>query len=130
MEPNNNDLKKLIGKKVQINYISPASEEATAAGRLVDVTNEFIVIDGAVMKTQLTRKHMKIVSVDYIEEAEAQAVMKLIISKTKTKMTVNDWKIIGEMIEQGQTSGKNKPKGVTWEFMDVIATIGAKVDYK
>jgi RNase P/RNase MRP subunit p29 len=117
MEPNNNDLKKLIGKKVQINYISPASEEATAAGRLVEVTNELIVIDGAVMKTQLARKHMKIVSVDYIEEAEAHAVMKLIISKTKTKMTVDDWKIIGEMIEQGQTSGKNKPKGVTWELV-------------
>ncbi len=86
MESNNsNDLKQLQGKKVQINYVSPAQEESTVSGRLLSVTNDLIVIDGAVMKTQLNRKQVKIVSVDYVEEPEGGAVMKLIVSKDKAR---------------------------------------------
>ena len=118
MESNNsNDLKQLQGKKVQINYVSPAQEEATVSGRLLSVTNDLIIIDGAVMKTQLNRKQVKIVSVDYVDEPESEAMMKLIIRKGKAKMTAEDWKIIGEMIEHGITEGKNRPKGIDWELV-------------
>lgn len=118
MESNSiNDLKQLQGKKVQINYVSPAQEEATVSGRLLSVTNDLIIIDGAVMKTQLNRKQVKIVSIDYIDEPESEAMMKLIIRKGKAKMTGEDWKIIGEMIEHGVTEGKNKPKGIDWELV-------------
>ena len=118
MESNNsNDLKQLQGKKVQINFVSPAQEEATVSGRLLSVTNDLIIIDGAVMKTQLNRKQVKIVSVDYVDEPESEAMMKLIIRKGKAKMTPEDWKIIGEMIEHGVTEGKNKPKGIDWELV-------------
>ena len=121
MESNNsNDLKQLQGlqgKKVQINYVSPAQEETTVSGRLLSVTNDLIVVDGAVMKTQLNRKQVKIVSIDYIDEPEGEAIMKLIIRKGKAKMTAEDWKIIGEMIEHGVTEGKNKPKGIDWELV-------------
>jgi hypothetical protein len=119
MESNNsvNDLKQLQGKKVQINFVSPAQEESTVSGRLLSVTNDLIIIDGAVMKTQLHRKQIKIVSVDYVEEPEGSAVMKLIVSKDKTKMTKKDWMQIGEMIEHGITSGKDNPKGIDWELV-------------
>jgi len=121
MESNNsNDLKQLQGlqgKKVQINYVSPAQEETTVSGRLLSVTNDLIVVDGAVMKTQLNRKQVKIVSIDYIDEPEGEAIMKLIIRKGKAKMTAEDWKIIGELIEHGVTEGKNKPKGIDWELV-------------
>jgi hypothetical protein len=118
MESNNSDdLKQLQGKKVQINYVSPAQEEATVSGRLLSVTNDLIVVDGAVMKTQLNRKQIKIVSIDYIDEPEGEAMMKLIIRKGKAKMIPEDWKIIGEMIEHGVTEGKNKPKGIDWELV-------------
>lgn len=121
MESNNsNDLKQLQGlqgKKVQINYVSPAQEEATVSGRLLSVTNDLIVVDGAVMKTQLNRKQIKIVSVDYVDELEGEAMMKLIIRKGKAKMTAEDWKIIGELIEHGVSEGKNKPKGIDWELV-------------
>jgi len=118
MESNNsNDLKQLQGKKVQINYVSPAQEEATVSGRLLSVTNDLIIIDGAVMKTQLNRKQVKIVSVDYVDEPESEAMMKLIIRRGKIKMTVDDWTKIGEMIEQGVTEGKNRPKGIDWELV-------------
>jgi len=118
MESNNsNDLKQLQGKKVQINYVSPAQEEATVSGRLLSVTNDLIVVDGAVMKTQLIRKQVKIVSIDYVDEPESEAMMKLIIRRGKIKMTVDDWTKIGEMIEQGVTEGKNRPKGIDWELV-------------
>jgi len=118
MESNNsNDLKQLQGKKVQINYVSPAQEEATVSGRLLSVTNDLIIIDGAVMKTQLIRKQVKIVSIDYVDEPESEAMMKLIIRRGKIKMTVDDWTKIGEMIEQGVTEGKNRPKGIDWELV-------------
>jgi hypothetical protein len=121
MESNSsNDLKQLQGlqgKKVQINFVSPAQEESTVSGRLLSVTNDLIIIDGAVMKTQLYRKQMKIVSVDYVEEPEGSAVMKLIVSKDKAKMTKKDWMQIGEMIEHGITSGKDNPKGIDWELV-------------
>jgi hypothetical protein len=118
MESNNsNDLKQLQGKKVQINFVSPAQEEATVSGRLLSVTNDLIVVDGAVMKTQLNRKQIKIVSVDYVDEPESEAMMKLIIRRGKIKMTVEDWTQIGEMIEHGITEGKNKPKGIDWELV-------------
>jgi ribosome maturation factor RimP len=121
MESNSsNDLKQLQGlqgKKVQINFVSPAQEEATVSGRLLSVTNDLIIIDGAVMKTQLNRKQVKIVSIDYVDEPESEAMMKLIIRRGKIKMTVDDWTQIGEMIEQGVTTGKNKPKGIDWELV-------------
>jgi ribosome maturation factor RimP len=118
MESNNsNDLKQLQGKKVQINFVSPAQEEATVSGRLLSVTNDLIVVDGAVMKTQLNRKQVKIVSIDYIDEPESEAMMKLIIRRGKIKMTVDDWTQIGEMIEHGVNGGKNKPKGIDWELV-------------
>ena len=118
MESNNsNDLKQLQGKKVQINFVSPAQEESTVSGRLLSVTNDLIVIDGAVMKTQLNRKQIKIVSIDYVDEPEGEAMMKLIIRKGKAKMTAEDWKIIGELIEHGVTEGKNRPKGIDWELV-------------
>jgi len=117
---NNNDLKQLQGlqgKKVQINYVSPAQEESTVSGRLLSVTNDLIVVDGAVMKTQLNRKQVKIVSIDYVDEPEGEAMMKLIIRKGKAKMTAENWKIIGELIEHGVSEGKNKPKGIDWELV-------------
>jgi hypothetical protein len=118
MESNSiNDLKQLQGKKVQINYVSPAQEEATVSGRLLSVTNDLIVVDGAVMKTQLNRKQVKIVSVDYVDEPESEAMMKLVIRRGKVKMTAEDWTQIGEMIEHGITEGKNKPKGIDWELI-------------
>ena len=118
MESNSsNDLRQLQGKKVQINYVSPAQEESTVSGRLLSVTNDLIVVDGAVMKTQLNRKQVKIVSIDYVEEPEGSAVMKLIVSKDKAKMTKKDWMQIGEMIEHGITSGKDNPKGIDWELV-------------
>jgi ribosome maturation factor RimP len=121
MESNSsNDLKQLQGlqgKKVQINFVSPAQEEATVSGRLLSVTNDLIIIDGAVMKTQLNRKQVKIVSIDYVDEPESEAMMKLIIRRGKMKMTVDDWTQIGEMIEQEVTTGKNKPKGIDWELV-------------
>jgi hypothetical protein len=118
MESNNsNDLRQLQGKKVQINYVSPSEEEATVSGRLLAVTNDLIIVDGAVMKTQLNRKQVKIVSIDYVEEPEGSAVMKLIVSKDKAKMTKKDWMQIGEMIEHGITSGKDNPKGIDWELV-------------
>ena len=121
MESNSsNDLKQLQGlqgKKVQINFVSPAQEEATVSGRLLSVTNDLIIIDGAVMKTQLNRKQVKIVSIDYVDEPESEAMMKLIIRRGKIKMTVDDWTKIGEMIEQGVTEGKNRPKGIDWELV-------------
>ncbi|MGA2309436.1 MAG: hypothetical protein ABSG57_07810 [Candidatus Bathyarchaeia archaeon] len=112
---NNTDLKHLIGKKVQINYVSPAQEETTVSGRLLSVTNDLIVLDGPLMKEQLNRKNVKIVSVDYVDEPEA--LMKLIIRRAKIKMTVRDWTKIGEMIDQGVTEGKNRPKGIDWELV-------------
>jgi predicted RNA-binding protein len=112
---NENELKNLVGKKVQINYINPADTEDNAAGRLVDVTEDLILIDGAVMKTRLYRKHIKIVSVDYFEEQDNGA-MKLII-RARKKMTPNDWKTIGSLINEGQVSSKNKPRGVDWELI-------------
>lgn len=121
MESNSgNDLKQLQGlqgKKVQINFVSPAQEESTVSGRLLQITNDIIVVDGAVMKTQLHRKHVKIVSIDYVDEPESEAMMKLIIRRGKMKMTVDDWTKIGEMIEHGVTEGKNKPKGIDWELV-------------
>lgn len=114
---NSNDLRQLQGKKVQINYVSPAQEEATVSGRLLSVTNDLIIVDGAVMKTQLNRKQVKIVSVDYVEEPEGSAVMKLIVSKDKARMTKKDWMQIGEMIEHGIKSGKDNPKGIDWELV-------------
>jgi ribosome maturation factor RimP len=118
MESNSSsDLKQLQGKKVQINYVSPAQEEATVSGRLLSVTNDLIVVDGAVMKTQLNRKQVKIVSIDYVDEPEGEAMMKLIIRRGKIKMTVDDWTQIGEMIQRGVTEGRNKPKGIDWELV-------------
>jgi hypothetical protein len=121
MESNNsNDLKQLQalqGKKVQINYVSPASEETSVSGRLLSVTNDLIIVDGAVMKTQLNRKQVKIISIDYVDEPEGEAMMKLIIRRGTRKMTVHDWTKIGEMIEHGVTEGKNKPKGIDWELV-------------
>jgi hypothetical protein len=113
---NNTDLKHLIGKKVQINYVSPASEETTAAGRLLEVTTDTIVIDGAVMRTQMNRKQMKIVSIDYVAEPKDVMMLNMVIHKGKEKMTSADWKQIGQMISKGLTKGKNTPKGIDWEM--------------
>jgi hypothetical protein len=121
MEVTNNnattELKQLTGKKIQINFINKADESDTVSGRLLSVTNDLIIIDGSVMKTQLYRKHIQIVSIDYVEEPEGSAVMKLIVSKDKAKMTKRDWMQIGEMIEHGITSGKDNPKGIDWELV-------------
>jgi hypothetical protein len=113
---NNTDLKHLVGKKVQINYVSPASEEATVAGRLLEVTNDTIVVDGAVMRTQMSRKQMKIVSIDYVAEAKDVMMLNLVVHKGKGKMTSADWKRIGAMIGRGLTKGKNTPEGIDWEM--------------
>jgi len=113
---NNTDLKNLIGKKVQINYVSPASEEATVAGRLLEVSAETIVIDGAVMRTQMNRKQMKIVSIDYVPELKDVMMLNMVIHKGKAKMTAADWKQIGAMISAGLTKGKSTPRGVDWEM--------------
>jgi hypothetical protein len=43
------------------------------------------------MKTQLNRKQIRIVSIDYVDEPESEAMMKLIIRRGKIKMTVGDW---------------------------------------
>lgn len=115
---NGNDLSKLIGKKVQINYINPAQEEQTVAGRLLAVSTDIILIDGPVMKSQLARKNMKIVSIDYVEEPEGEGIIKLIIHrKGKAKITADLMKQIGEMMEKGQRAGKNQPKGIDWELL-------------
>jgi hypothetical protein len=117
MESNNsNDLKQLQGKKVQINYVSPAEEESTVSGRLLSVTNDLIVVDGAVMKTQLNRKQVKIVSIDYIAEPKDTMMLNMVIHKGKEKLTLSDWKQIGAMISKGLTKGKDSPKGVDWEM--------------
>jgi len=117
MESNNsNDLKHLVGKKVQINYVSPAQEETTVAGRLLEVTADTIIVDGAVMRTQLNRKQMKIVSIDYVAEAKDVMMLNMVIHKGKGKMTSADWKRIGAMIGRGLTKGKNTPEGIDWEM--------------
>jgi ribosome maturation factor RimP len=117
MESNNsNDLKHLQGKKVQINYVSPAQEETTVSGRLLEVTADTIVVDGAVMRTQLSRKQMKIVSIDYVAEPKDTIMLNMVIRKGKAKLTVADWKEIGAMISKGLTKGKDSPKGVDWEM--------------
>jgi len=117
MESNNsNDLKHLVGKKVQINYVSPAQEETTVAGRLLEVTADTIIVDGAVMRTQLNRKQMKIVSIDYVAEPKDVMMLNMVIHKGKAKMTAADWKQIGAMISAGLTKGKNTPEGVDWEM--------------
>jgi hypothetical protein len=112
----NTDLKHLIGKKVQINYISPASEEATVSGRLLEVTAEIIVVDGPVMRTQMSRKQLKIVSIDYVPEMKDVMMLNLTIHKGKDKLTSADWKRIGQLISKGLTKNKNNPKGVDWEM--------------
>lgn len=109
------DLKKLIGKKVQINYISPAQEEGTMAGRLLEVTADTLLIDGAVMKTQMNRKTMKIVSIDYVAEPNDVLTVNLRFTKGKNKVTPTDWKNIGTQISKGIMKGTDFPKGIDWE---------------
>jgi hypothetical protein len=44
-------------------------------------------------------------------------VFLVIAVRGKVKMTVGNWTQIGEMIEQGVTEGKNRPKGIDWELV-------------
>lgn len=113
----------LIYSKVQIFYTGPDGQETSAQGRLLNVNQNTIKIQGAMTEILLIRKEITISSIDYLEHNYNASDMKIWIHSNRgLKISGTVLRKIGKLVDEGKTTGLDEPKGFDWE-LDVAKPI-------
>lgn len=127
-------LHSLINKKIQIFYVGADQEETSAQGRLLEVTNDTIKIEGAITTVILIRKQISITAVDYVEGSDRSNDVKIWIhNRGYKKFNGAVLSKIGRLVEKGKTRGSNEPIGFDWEldeFSPIKQVLPKQVNYQ